>query len=69
MKCWKCGEEAVGVCKFCGRALCKKHAKTSVYLITSYDDIECTKVVAVANVLFCGECKPHPKPIPMPELE
>jgi hypothetical protein len=26
------------------------------------------KGLAIANVIWCGECEPQPEPIPMPEL-
>lgn len=26
------------------------------------------KVISVADVLWCGLCKPQPAPIPMPEI-
>jgi len=30
MICHKCGEPAIGVCKFCGRGVCKEHHSTSL---------------------------------------
>ena len=32
MKCVECEEEAVAICKFCGRAVCNEHIKTNVFV-------------------------------------
>jgi len=67
--CFRCDEPARGVCQFCGRALCKTHAVKSPYILTVFvgkDNIP--KAIVVADVLFCGTCKPQPEPIEMPEI-
>jgi len=69
MNCFFCEQPAQGVCRFCGRALCKNHMKTSPYIITVYvgkDNIP--KSIVVADALYCGSCKPHPEPVEMPEI-
>jgi hypothetical protein len=69
MKCWNCGEEASGVCTFCGRAVCKEHVREMPAILAVYVGEERTpKAIAVAGALFCGECRPQPEPIEMPEI-
>ena len=69
MKCWQCDNEAEGTCRFCGRAVCKNEVQTMPFILTVFvgkDSIP--KVISVADVLWCGVCKPQPAPIPMPEI-
>jgi hypothetical protein len=69
MECWHCGGTANGVCRFCGRALCKKCASTLPVILSVFIGKEQTpKAVVVGNTLFCGECWPQPDPIEMPEI-
>ncbi len=69
MNCWHCGRPANGVCKFCGRALCKDHSKTMPYILDIYPSGEKRhKALAVDNVLFCGICQPKPEPVEMEDL-
>lgn len=69
MNCWICDKPASGICRFCGRALCKEHYQTKAIFLTIYvTDGDAPKAIAVGNVLFCGECKPQPTPLSMPEL-
>lgn len=69
MECWKCGKPAQGVCRFCGRALCKEHASEMPFILTIYvGDNKIPKAVVVADALYCGVCKPQPEPIEMPEI-
>jgi len=70
MVCYKCGEPAVGVCKFCGRGVCMEHHTTSLptMLCMYLGGNETPKAVVVSDVLWCGECRPQPEPIEMPEF-
>ncbi len=70
MLCFHCDKPAHGVCRFCGRALCKDHMKNRIpYIVTIYvGEGHVPKAVAVADALYCGVCKPQPEPIEMPEL-
>jgi hypothetical protein len=69
MQCWHCGTPATGVCRFCGRAVCKTHATLLPYILTIYIGAKkIPKAVVVADVLYCGICKPQPEPIEMPEI-
>ncbi len=70
MICHKCGEPAMGVCVFCGRAVCQEHHKTVMPNILSMypgrDNV--LKAVVVSNVLWCTECNLQPEPIEVPEF-
>lgn len=69
MQCWKCGKPAVGICKFCGRAVCREHASQKPYMITVYvGDNQTPKAIVVSDALYCGECHPQPEPVSMPEI-
>ena len=70
MVCYNCGEAAVGVCKFCGRGVCREHHTTTLpTMVAMYlGGKETPKAVAVSNVLWCGECQPHHEPIELPEF-
>jgi hypothetical protein len=69
MKCWECEEDARAACAFCGRFVCKQHAKTMPYFLCMFLGGNSTpKGLAVANVIWCGICDPQPEPIGMPEL-
>ena len=70
MVCHECGEPAIGVCKFCGRGVCREHHTTTLpmTLAVYLGDHETPKDVVVTNVLWCGECRPQPEPIAIPEF-
>lgn len=69
MLCWECDQPARAVCAFCGRAVCKEHAKTMpTFLCMFLGSNETPKGLATANVIWCGICEPQPEPIAMPEL-
>jgi hypothetical protein len=63
MRCWVGGEEAEGVCRFCGRAVCKQHARTRAFLFEAWDDGGHLRALAVEDALWCGVCKVRPDPI------
>ena len=70
MKCWKCGKDASGICRFCGRAVCKEHVTEMPFILTVYCcGKDAVKAIVVSDVLYCGCCKPLPSPIEMPELD
>lgn len=69
MQCWYCDEPARAVCKFCGRFVCIDHNKPmSTFVAMFLGNKKTPKGLAVANVIWCGECELHPEPISMPEL-
>lgn len=70
MHCWHCEEQARGVCQFCGRALCKDHAKALPSIVAVYKaDSGTHKAVVVGEALWCGVCKPKDDPVELPELD
>jgi hypothetical protein len=70
MVCYKCGQPAIGICRFCGRAVCEEHYTTNLpTMLSMYLGGKRTpRAVVVSNVLWCGECRPQPEPIEMPEF-
>jgi hypothetical protein len=69
MRCHRCGAEPIGICPFCGRAVCEPCAAPHVFVLTIYvGEAQVPKAIAVSNALWCQTCRPHPEPIPMPEL-
>ncbi len=69
MQCWECDQPAQAACRFCGRFVCKQHAKTLPTFICMFLGGENTpKGLVVANAIWCGICDPQPEPIGMPEL-
>jgi hypothetical protein len=50
--------------------VCKDHISESPFIISLYEGEEGTqKAIVVADAVFCGLCKPHERPIPLPELK
>jgi hypothetical protein len=69
MQCHKCDQAAIGVCKFCGRAICGDcYTNMPIILSVYVGEAETPKTIVVADALWCGTCKPQPEPIPMPEI-
>jgi hypothetical protein len=69
MKCWSCEEDARATCRFCGRFVCKTHAKSMPLFLAMFLGGDNTpKGLAVADAIWCGICEPQPEPIGMPEL-
>ena len=69
MECFLCGQPAQGVFRFCGRAICQDHFHPMPFILTVYVGKQSIpKAVVVADALFCGQCKPQPEPIEMPEI-
>lgn len=69
MNCWHCERPAHGVCKFCGRGICKQHIKTMPSILSLYTNKEgITKAIVAGDTLYCGVCKPKEEPIEMKEL-
>lgn len=69
MVCHKCGQQAMGICKFCGRAVCANHHNQMPVILAVYvGRAQTPKTIVVAGALWCGVCQPQPEPIPMPEI-
>ncbi|SRR5260370_38024091 len=69
MECWVGGEPANGVCRLCGRAVCKLHSKEMPYLTVAYSSPHGLEGLAVEGVLWCGVCRPRPEPVSLDFLE
>lgn len=63
MNCWHCDRPSVGVCRFCGRGICKTHTQSMPFVLTAYVEDGKRKAIAVDDVLYCGVCKPKSEPI------
>ena len=63
MNCSHCNRPAIGVCKFCGRGICKDHIKELPHIITLYIEKDIKKAFVTDKALFCGKCKPVEEPI------
>ena len=70
MECWQCGKPAQGVCRFCGRAVCKEHAQTLPHIEALFHSQQgIHKALVVADALWCGVCQPKEDPVELPQLE
>ena len=69
MRCWICGATADGVCRFCGRAICKTHARTQAFLFAAWPTAAGLRALAIEDALWCGVCHPRPDPIPAEFLD
>ena len=70
MICHECSQQAMGICKFCGRGVCADHytTVTPTMLAMYLGEANTPKAVVVSNVLWCGVCRPQPEPIEIPEF-
>lgn len=72
MNCWHCDRPAHGICRFCGRAVCREHAAKMPYILEIFgnnsqgDDY---KALVVPEVVYCGICKPKDDPIKLELLK
>lgn len=69
VRCWVCDELAHGICRFCGRAVCKDHAKTRSFLFEAWRDGDDLRGLAVQDALFCGVCTPRADPVDLAFLK
>lgn len=70
MNCWHCERPAHGVCRFCGRAVCREHAKTMPHIEAIFHNEETLqKALVVAEALYCGVCRPQDDPVELPQLK
>jgi hypothetical protein len=63
VRCWVCGGEGEGLCRFCGRGVCKEHARTRAFLFEAWDQAGTLRGLAVEDALHCGVCKVRPDPV------
>jgi hypothetical protein len=63
LQCWACGGAADGGCRFCGRGVCKGHARTRAYLFEAWSDRDELRGLVVEDALHCGVCRVQADPI------
>ncbi|MFN2165385.1 MAG: hypothetical protein ACK2U9_03905 [Anaerolineae bacterium] len=69
MNCWHCDRPAHGICRFCGRAVCKEHALSHPFILDIFGGKpEAYRALVVADALYCGVCKPKEDPVELPQL-
>ncbi len=69
MDCWHCKRNAVGICRFCGRAVCENHVQTRPFILDVITNREPARALVVEDALFCGVCTPRSAPVDLPELD
>lgn len=70
MECWHCNRPSQGVCKFCGRAICREHAQKMPFILEVFKNKDGqNQAVVVDDVLYCGVCKPRETPVTLKNLE
>jgi hypothetical protein len=70
MNCIHCERSAHATCRFCGRAVCKDHIKTSPFILSVYQgEGGVNKAIVVADAVYCGLCNPREQPIALRELK
>ncbi len=71
MDCWVDEKTAVGACRFCGRGVCRDHARTHPFVLDVFrgDRHKVLRALVVEDALHCGVCKPRSEPVELPELE
>lgn len=68
MRCWTCKDNAVGTCRFCGRATCEDHTGTRPFVLNVIDDRIPARGLLVEDALHCGRCFVHPDPVELTGL-
>jgi len=69
MECWHCERPANAVCSFCGRSVCKEHAKILPIVLTMYrDKQDKLKGLAVSDSVYCGVCHPKDEPVDLDDI-
>jgi hypothetical protein len=67
--CWYCRRSAAGVCRFCGRAICRDHVRTHPFILDLYRGGGRLRALVVEDALQCGACVLRPDPLDVPELD
>jgi len=69
IKCIVSGKDADAICMFCGRGISKDHAQVYPYFMSVYVGAnETPKAIVTADAIWCGQCRPQPEPVEMPDL-
>lgn len=70
MNCWTCNRPAHGICRFCGRAVCRDHVKNLPAILALFRaDDESLQALVEPEAVHCGICKPRGRPIKLEGLE
>ena len=70
MRCWICDRPAVAVCVFCGRGVCKDHAKEHPHVLAVYrNKRDQLRALVTPDAIYCGECKPKEHPVDIGEID
>lgn len=69
MNCWTCNLPGNAVCRFCGRVVCKEHARTMPYLLQTFTTTNGLEGLVVDDSVHCGVCRPTPEPVRLDFLE
>jgi hypothetical protein len=69
VNCWVCNLPANAMCRFCGRAVCKEHARTLPYLLQTFQGKHGLQGLVVDDVIFCCICRPKPEPVKVEFLD
>jgi hypothetical protein len=69
VRCWVCGATADGACRFCGRGICKTHARTKAFLFAAWPTAAGLRGLAIEDAIWCGVCHPRPDPISVDFLD
>ncbi len=70
MDCWSCERPALGSCRFCGRGVCREHARSHPFIIALYRQAkrDVVRALVVEDALHCGVCRPRGDAVDLPEL-
>jgi hypothetical protein len=63
VRCWVCGATSEAICRFCGRAICKLHARSHPYLFQVWRTASGLRALATDDAIWCGVCRPRAEPI------
>ena len=71
LDCWICERPALAACRFCGRGVCREHAKSHPFVLDVYrgNKHQSLRALVVEDAIHCGVCRPRSEPVDMPELE
>ncbi len=71
MDCWICERPALAACRFCGRGVCREHAKSHPFVLDVYrgNKHQSLRALVVEDAIHCGVCRARSEPVDMPELE
>jgi hypothetical protein len=70
MNCWICDRPAHGVCRFCGRAVCREHVKGLPAILALFrGEDNSLQALLEPEAIHCGICKPRGRPVRLEGLE